>query len=164
MLKRLLLTAINAKNQNSAFRSFRDDFPTGHMAKSLTNDELSRFLAAFTDKHPHLADTLCSDQGIRLMNVDARIAQHVIRSFTGPDVPVLCIHDSFLVPYTHVRLLKAVMQQAALQVVGVALAVEANGAGLDEMRDRPEYVQLARVAFNRPHILRLGRSWSILAR
>jgi hypothetical protein len=147
VLKRLLLTAVNARDTKSAFRSFRDGFPAGHYAKSLTNEELTAFLAAFTKKHPHLEDTLCSDQGIRLMNVDAQIAQRVLDHFTPQGLPVLCIHDSFIVPYTHVRPLKAAMGLASRAVVGVPLAVEASAPGLDEMRHRPLDVQQDYVAW-----------------
>ena len=42
IIKTLLLKAINAGNRRAAFNSFRQDWRTGHMAKNLTNDELSR--------------------------------------------------------------------------------------------------------------------------
>jgi len=147
LLKKLLLTAINARDDKSAFRSFRDGYPAGHMAKGLSNEELSTFLAAFTKKHPHLADSICSDQGIRLMNVDAQIAERILHRFTQEGIPVLCIHDSFIVPYNHVRKLKAAMGLASRAMVGVPFAVEASAAGLDEMRDRPPDVLLDFVAW-----------------
>ena len=46
---------------------------------------------------------------------------------------MLSVHDSFVVDYTHVGLLKRVMAVAARAVVGKALPMEAKGLGLDEM-------------------------------
>lgn len=53
--------------------------------------------------------------------------------FTRRGIPVLSVHDSFIVPYTHVGLLKRVMTAAARAVVGKALAMESKWLGLDEM-------------------------------
>jgi hypothetical protein len=75
MVKHLVLTALNARDRKSAFQSFRDGFSAQHVAKAMTNVELNVVLDAFVAKHPHLADMVCADQGIRLMNIDARIAE-----------------------------------------------------------------------------------------
>ena len=133
LVKKLVLTALNARTPKSAFSSFREGFPTGHMAKGLRDADLQVVLSAFTKKHPHLADCLCADLGIRLMNLDAQIAAWVLRNFTRRGIPVLSVHDSFIVDYTHVGLLKRVMAVAARAVMGTALAMEAKGRGLDEM-------------------------------
>jgi hypothetical protein len=52
-------------------------------------------------------------------------------AITGP----LSVHDSFIIDYTHVGDLKSAMGLAARLVVGKALAIDANGFGLDEMTD-----------------------------
>lgn len=134
IVKKLVLTALNATAQNSAFQSFRDDWPASHMAKSMTNAELTGLLAAFVKAYPHLEDCLCADQGIRLMNIDGEIAERVHRHFTVLEVPVLSVHDSFIVDYTHVGELKRAMALAAEEVVGQTLPVSASGPGLDEIR------------------------------
>lgn len=134
LVKHLVLTALNAPNTRSAFQSFRDGWPTGHKGKTQTNAELELLLAGFTQKHPHLADRVCADQGIRLMNVDGRIAELVHRHFTEQGVPVLSVHDSYIIDYTRVLELKQVMQAAAMTVVGVTLAVSTEASGLDEFR------------------------------
>jgi hypothetical protein len=141
IVKKLILTALNAKNRKSAFSSFRDGFPTGHPAKNLTNANLSGLLEAFVTKHPQLEASVCADQGIRLMNVDAQIAERVINSLTNLGCPVLCIHDSFIVPYSRVRALKGLMNVASRSVLGAELAVEASGPGLDETADWPLHQQ-----------------------
>lgn len=134
LVKHLILTALNAPTRTSAFQSFRDGWPTGDLAKKLTNSDLEVLLNAFTVKHPHLADRLGADQGIRLMNIDGRIAEIVHRHFTAQGVPVLSVHDSYIIDYTRVLELKAVMQRAAGEVLGVTLAVASTAMGLDEFR------------------------------
>ncbi len=44
------------------------------------------------------------------MTVDAHIAERVIGRFTALGLLSLCVHDSFLVSYTHVHTLKAFMR------------------------------------------------------
>ena len=61
-----------------AYGSFiRQAQPTGSVEKTLGNDELGLLLDTFLQQHPCLTDGICSDQGIRLMNVDSHITnQH----------------------------------------------------------------------------------------
>ena len=80
VVKRLVLTALNARDRDSAFRSFRDLWPTGHIAKTLTNAMLNNLVYKLEARHPFLDALLFSDQGIGLMNIDAQIADLVHRS------------------------------------------------------------------------------------
>jgi hypothetical protein len=135
IIKHLVLTALNARNKASAFRSFRDGWPSGAMQKGLTDNMLQAALEAFVRMHPHLEDALCADQGIRLMNVDGQIAALVQNHFTALGVPVLSIHDSFIIGYDRVKELRTTMGDASEAIVGMRLPVAANGVGLDEFID-----------------------------
>ncbi len=86
------------------------------------------------------------------MNVDGRIAEIVHRHFTAQGVPVLSVHDSFIIDYTRVLELKQVMQEAAMAVVGSPLAVSENAVGLDEMwlNDTPLHVQQDFIQWTQP--------------
>ncbi|WP_412555273.1 hypothetical protein [Shimia sp. MIT1388] len=141
LVKSLVLMALNARDRGTACKAFRQDAPAGSEEKSMTNKELLRVLDAFSEKQPFLADGLCSDQGIRLMNIDSRIASRVINYLTKRQIPVLCVHDSFLINYRHANMLKTVMRGACLFEVGRQVALSNNYQGLDEMeRDSPELV------------------------
>jgi hypothetical protein len=48
-------------------------------------------------------------------------------------VPVLSVHDSFIVDYSRVGELKRVMAEASEAVVGKPLPVSSGGVGLDEV-------------------------------
>ncbi|MFB9231835.1 hypothetical protein ACFFUT_08560, partial [Pseudohalocynthiibacter aestuariivivens] len=131
-VKQLVLTAINAKNEKTTYSAFRDGFPAGSNGKSLTNAKLRKLLDAFVTKHPHLSDCLCSDQGIRLMNVDSKIAAEVLAHFTNQWVPVLCVHDSFIVNHEKTNELIDVMQAVTTAYIGGPLTVTQEFPGLDQ--------------------------------
>ena len=78
-VKLLVLAAINAKDRSSAFGAFRYNQPDGSIEKTLTNDELGLLLDTFLQQHPYLEGGICSDKGIRLMNVDSHITNYIIK-------------------------------------------------------------------------------------
>lgn len=112
LVTHLVLAALNAKDQKSAFQSFRENWPADHYGKLMSNDDLAALLTAFTTKHPHLTDYVYADQGIPLMNADRWIAALVHRQFAEQGLPVLSVHDSFIIDYTRVAELKRVMAEA----------------------------------------------------
>ena len=141
LIKRLVLTAINAGAKDAAFRGVRDGFPTGHVGKTLTNDQLEVLLAAFLEKSPHLTELLFKDHGIRLMNLDGQITEWVHRHFCDQGVPVLSVHDSYLIDFTRVGELKRVMAEASEAVAGAALPTANQFFGLDEQDPTAEHVR-----------------------
>jgi len=123
-VKLLVLAAINAKDRSSAFGAFRYNQPDGSIEKTLTNDELGLLLDTFLQQHPYLEDGICSDKGIRLMNVDSNINNYIIKEFVKRQKPILSVHDSYIVDTRDVELLRDCMKEASLNVVGVDLAAE----------------------------------------
>jgi hypothetical protein len=141
LIKKLVLTAINAGSKDAAFRAFRDGFPTNHFGKTLTNEQLELLLAAFLEQTPQLEDRLFADQGIRLMNLDGRISEWVHRHFSDQAVPVLSVHDSYIIDYTRVGELKRVMAEASETVIGTVLPTANQFFGLDEVDPEAEHVR-----------------------
>jgi len=123
-VKLLVLAAINAKDPSSAFGAFRQARPAGSVEKTLINDELGSLLDTFLQQHPYLEDGICSDQGIRLMNVESHITDFIIKEFVRLQKPILSVHDSYIVDTRDVELLRECMKEASLRVVGVDLAAE----------------------------------------
>ena len=132
VVKQLVLMALNACDKKTAFSAFRGDQPTGHPAKKLTNVELSKLLDAFIDEHPDLAPFICTGKGLELMYIDSCIAEHVVAHFTNLGIPILCLHDSFIVPFDHVLELRAVMVKAGSSFTRRFMFTEKGGIGLDE--------------------------------
>ena len=162
LVKRLLLTAINASSRDAAYRAFRDGFPKDSLGKMLTNEQLDSLVAAFIKKSPHLEESLFSDQGIRLMNVDSQITALIHHEFTSQAIPVLSVHDSYIVDYTRVAHLKEVMANASEVVVGKALAATSEAYGLDEMTGAEnfmvqEYIMSRQTARSEGYMKRLAK-------
>lgn len=139
MVKRLALTAINAKGRNSAYSAFRQGFATGDPAKKMTNDELDGLLEAFLHRNPPLREAVFSDQGIRLMHDDSQITSWILGSFTRRGVPVLSIHDSYIIDHWHVDELRDMMAMASRAVTH---GLVTGGFALEtsiKLPDRAEY-------------------------
>jgi hypothetical protein len=113
--KSLVLAAINAKSRKAAYGAFRKNADTGSVEKSLKDRELAQLLDAFIKNNRHLTDFIGSDQGIKLMNKDSQIAAKIIETLTEKNIPVLAIHDSFIVQRHHFAELRIAMAMASLK-------------------------------------------------
>lgn len=99
----------------------------------MKNEKLDQFLAAFLDQNPVLTNYLFTDQGIQLMYLDSQITAHVHRHFTKQRIPVLSVHDSYIIDHMKVAELREVMAEASEAVVGRALPTAIK------LPDMPEY-------------------------
>ena len=126
---------INAKSPKAAFSAFRQDQQTGSVEKSMTDKQLQLLLDAFNEKHPAIADSICTDKGVELMKVDGRITAKVINYFTKKNIPVLTIHDSYITPHTHTGELRRVMNEAVTEELnGFKINIDQEGVGLDQIQ------------------------------
>ena len=130
--KQLLLVALNAADEKETFGAFRNDAAAGSPEKHLTNKQLGHILEQLKNKHPLIADSLASDAGIDLMNRDAQITEKIIQTFTDKSIPVLTVHDSYIVPCGQEEFLERAMQEAFEEVTGI------RGVRLKEEQDRPD--------------------------
>jgi hypothetical protein len=137
LTKQLVLKAINAKDNLSAYSSFRSDIPEGDPAKHLKNTDLDQIIDAFVERNPVLRDHLFSDQGIRLMRLDSNITERIHNHFTQKGIPVLSVHDSYIVAIDHVDELRQVMRDASKAVVGRPLRCGVDVPGYGELDDVP---------------------------
>jgi hypothetical protein len=78
-------------------------------------------LDAFLATHPCLEPFMCSDKGIKgvdLQNLDAEIAANIFKRFPDTDRPVIGLHDSFIVKSTDEGFLREAMVDAYRDRVG----------------------------------------------
>jgi hypothetical protein len=129
--KRLVLCAINADSRKSAYAAFREQSETGSAEKRLTNQKLDLLLDVFVEKNPHLKSSLLSDAGIRLMNLDGKITALIIKTLTAKGIPVLTIHDSYIVERHHFSALRLAMIEASLRYCRRNLIAEQEGFDVD---------------------------------
>lgn len=69
-------------------------------------------LTLFKEHHPDIAHYLFTGIGIKLQNTDSKISEYIIKRMTNKSIPVLNIHDSFIVERKQQQQLKQVMTKA----------------------------------------------------
>lgn len=126
VIKSLILMAINADSAEKAFQAFRNDQKKGSPFKKLENDHLQILLDAITDRYPELKDQLNTGQALHLMNIDSKIASLVLNHFTEIGIPVLCIHDSFIIQKDKAKDLKDALEVASVQIAGKRIAQDSK--------------------------------------
>ena len=164
LLKQVLLAVINAKDKADALNGIRYG-----IYKDLENlgwafeekVDLEALIDAFTRHHAPIGKYFFTGYGVKLQNIDAEIAEHVISHFTQQEVPVLCIHDSFVIQATKETELLGVMedafQKAVLKIRGVGKTTAskikvpdtvntssefADTAKMEQLRKKPSYVDM----------------------
>ena len=130
-VKSLVLQAINANSRKAAFSAFRDNAKSGTPEKKLTNEYLERLLNAFLEEHPELHEFIATDTGVNLMRLDSDITEEIIRIMTDKGIPVLTIHDSYIVERHRFADLRTAMTMAAIRVAGYDLFAEQDDIEVD---------------------------------
>ena len=134
-IKSLALMAINAESENKAFQAFRNEQPTGSIAKRYNNKQLRIMLDAFKEKNFVIRDDICTDIGVQLMNIDGKITSRLINHFTRRDIPILTIHDSYIVQNQYSCQLVQEMNRAATEELRFQVRIdEGTGIGIDQIR------------------------------
>ena len=122
-VKLLALTAINAKDRPTAFMAFRDEMNREqrheqHKVK-YTDVLLTILLDGFLEENPSIAHYLCADKGVELMAIDGNITTRLIEHFTYKNVPILTVHDSYIVKFGCEDELIRVMNDACEKELGI---------------------------------------------
>ena len=68
-------------------------------------------MVAVRHHFPGLERFWCSGVGLRLQNIDADICQRVQRRLRRSIIPVLSVHDSFIVPVSFDSVLQDAMEE-----------------------------------------------------
>ena len=121
VIKKLLLLALNALEEEALFKAFRSEFDyskLGDLKYKFTNDVLSKILDSIKEKHPVITDQIATGAGTVLMNLDSKIVEFVIKRFLTTNTPVLSVHDSFIVQISQRDKLLKAMKDACVFVTG----------------------------------------------
>jgi hypothetical protein len=117
-LKTILLAMLNAKDRISAERA-ANYWLYENKADRLDLEEIGitrarPLIEAFEKAHQPIAQYFCQgkETGLRIMNLDSRIALEVIKIFADAGIPILAVHDSFIVQEQHRSRLYQAMEQA----------------------------------------------------
>ena len=84
---------------------------------SFDNQFLTSIIDKLKQKHIEIADFLWTGACIELQNIDSHITSNIINKFTRQRVPVLSVHDSYIVQEDCLDWLQGTMQEAFQEVV-----------------------------------------------
>ena len=102
-LKQILLCMLNAKDEQTAERAanyWLHKNPEEHESLLKIGIKTARpLIKRFKEVHQPIAGYFCKGRqtGMRIMNQDAKIALDVVNHFAKQGIPILAIHDSFIV-------------------------------------------------------------------
>ena len=84
----------------------------------LHSPDVGKLLTSIERKHSKIADKFYSGVGVKLQNIDSQIALTILKYFSQRDIPVLPVHDSFIIAEEHKDELHEVMQKAYCDFCG----------------------------------------------
>ena len=116
LIKDLLLRLLNADNEvkavragNNLLKEHREYYILiREHGLNVKNDLIPMLKAA----HKPISKYFCTGVGMKAMNTDSKIALDVITHFVNDNIPILVIHDSFVVQHKYKMQLRRVMQLA----------------------------------------------------
>jgi hypothetical protein len=115
LLKKVLLSTINASDRLTAEKSIRSKINKNQRKFSwidTSGDNLRKLIDNFARRHLPIKHYFSSGKGIKLQHLDSIMAEYIIREMTKDEIPVLCIHDSFIVPSAAEEMLQMKMVEA----------------------------------------------------
>lgn len=107
VIKPAFNTVINADSYESALHSIKKKLVGGDV------EVAAQVIKAITDRHPGISKFFNSGIGLKLQNIDSKMAEIVMQELSVKrGIAVLPIHDSFVVQEEHLELLIRVMENA----------------------------------------------------
>lgn len=129
LFKLMLNSGINAADAEGVRQAVRngirkDSALYADFSECMRDEWLKPAWAAMCKKHEPIARHLGMGAGLRLQRLDSDMAEHVMVSLKGQGIPVLGIHDSFIVPNIYEHELEMAMLEAARVIAGGVIPVE----------------------------------------
>ena len=116
LLKVIVLVAVNAESRKQALEALRYKIRTTDREEfgwfTEGDYDLEDILNRFVQKHEPIKSSFFKSNTFSVMYIDAQIAEYIINHFTGQGIPVLAIHDSFLIDQIIEGDLRSVMENA----------------------------------------------------
>ncbi|MDA8675487.1 hypothetical protein N9M53_02235 [Alphaproteobacteria bacterium] len=110
--KCVLLFSFNMTDETKLFQAVKSELQQEIPQYRFTFDNLRQVLSKLREMHPIIEEDILSGIGLNLMNIDGKIAEHILARFVGSDIPILAIHDSFIVPVRQDGFLRTCMKDA----------------------------------------------------
>jgi len=95
-LKLVSLLMINKKTRQGLLRAMKKTFAANQLDIP-PDEQIERMVARFNTAHDQINRYFCSDIGLRLQYLDSQITSDILDYFLERGIPVLPIHDSYIV-------------------------------------------------------------------
>lgn len=128
-LKIILLALLNAKDETAAERAGNYWLYKNHwerdQLKKIGITSARPIIQAFKEKHQPITHHFCTgkETGLKIMNLDATIALDIVKHFTSQKIPILAIHDSFIVQEQYGDELRKTMAQIYRKHTGFRIPI-----------------------------------------
>jgi hypothetical protein len=127
LLKLIGLIIINAKDKKSSIDAMNYELWKNLELKKIKekyNLSIQELFSDFEKRHPDISNYFNSGIGLKLQNLDSKIAEDILKHFTRQGKPCLCIHDSFIVEESNKEELSEVMKEAYKKHLGFPGKIE----------------------------------------
>lgn len=116
IFKQVLLISINSKSKKATVKAIRSEINKNKEDYDWLEEEgitldYGELIDQFAEIHSRISGYFFSDIGVKLQNLDSIIATKVINALTAEGIPVLCIHDSFVISTDKAEQLQTLMDQ-----------------------------------------------------
>ena len=111
------LIAINTVNEKKAIMAIRNQFRKKRIKYDLTNKSIGKLLTLFKKVHRPIAKYINTGKGLDLQNLDSQITEIILMDLMKKEIPVLPVHDSYIVEEGYKGLLAEKMTEAYEKVV-----------------------------------------------
>lgn len=170
IIKIILLNIINAEDPDGtdklALKAIQGAINKNKELRTYIKDNELKwklFLEPIKKHHSKIKKYFNTGVGIKLQGFDSKIAEAVIEHFTDKDVPILCVHDSFIIASHKVVELNKVMAEK-FKLISNKLGFKTDGIDVKSkgmvdgqfhaIMTRPEYrdtrIDFLKESFNHP--------------
>jgi len=136
VVKRSLLTIINAKNRPSALKAIRQQIREKKLTLPAGIGKIEEIIDPFVEKHQAISEFFFSGYGVYLQKWDSMIAEEIMLTLAQKGIPALPLHDSFIVSHPQEKALTMIMQQAYRKITGRLAKIDNKTSIIDENRKR----------------------------
>ena len=112
MFKKVQLAVINAENVAQAVKGIRHDFykrKEKYDIEDVKDQTILELIDRFKDAHRPIENFLMSGAGLHLQSLDSTITDNILWYFLNKGIPVLPVHDSYIIEECYKGLLEEKM-------------------------------------------------------
>jgi hypothetical protein len=127
VFKIVFLVAINAETQRKGIHGIQKELEENGIPFDTDYWNLKRCLKRVKNVHGPIAKYLNTGVGLKLQNLDGQITDLILKTLTREEIPVLPVHDSFIVRERDKDRLIEVMKSSYYRVMGYEPIIEWKG-------------------------------------